>query len=103
VAITPPPISPATYRSPIVTPGAVFSLPKIAPSSTSMMAGMARMNTTDWRSRKNDFTSTRPRASPTRHTPGSGACGARDAFSVRPKDRGRRNHGMRCGVYKTRR
>ena len=36
-----------------------------------MTAGMAKMNTTAWRSRKNAFSSTRPRDSPTRHTPGS--------------------------------
>ena len=47
-----------------------------------MTAGMAKMNTTDWRSRKNDFSSTRPRDQPTRHTPGSGARRSRAVTEV---------------------
>ena len=61
----------------MLTPWPPDCLPKIAPSSTSMMAGMARMNTTDWRSRKNAFSSTEPRDNPVRHTPGNGDCAAR--------------------------
>ena len=85
MAITPPAMSPATYRSPIVTPWPALWLLKIAPSRTSMTAGRAKMNTTAWRSRKNAFSSTRPRDSPTRHTPGSRGAAARatmDAAAV---------------------
>ena len=39
-----------------------------------MTAGMAKMNTTAWRSRKNAFSSTCPLARPTRHTPGNRGC-----------------------------
>ena len=50
-----------------------------------MTAGMAKMNTTACRSRKNAFSSTRPLDSPTRHTPGNRGCAvvtAMDTFAL---------------------
>src|SRR5258708_32356242 len=71
--ITPAAMMPAMNTSLKLTSVPLTVPEKIEPSTRSSMTGRARLNTSDWRLRKNDFSSTALRASSVRQMPGSDA------------------------------